>query len=364
MFLTASNLAHYLLARGRVTPESVVAGDFIVAEAGRRNRNFKVIRRREPGLFVKQVKTFEPQAISTLAREAACYARAQSDARHAPLARLMPRLVDYDPARHTLVVELADGAENLTEHHQRLRSFPPEIGRLLGDALGAYHSEAGRRFAQETDLSVFPRQPPWILSLHWSAGSMFPGLSAANAELARVLRRYSDFSRRLDRLREGWRYDGLIHGDMKWDNCLLLTREDGGQELRIVDWELADVGDVCWDAGAVLQAYLSHWILSLPVASGLPPEELLRQAERDLDAVRPALREFWGAYAAARGLAGAAAREALIRCVLYGAARMIQTAYECLAFSASLAGPPVALLEVSLDILKNPDGTAAKLLGL
>ena len=177
MFLTASNLAHYLLARGRITPESVVAGDFVVAEAGRRNRNFKVIRRHEPGLFVKQVRTLEPAAMATLSREAACYRRAGSDGSYAPLARLMPRLVDYDPARHALVVDLLDGAENLTEHHQRLRTFPREIGRLLGESLGAYHSGTGRRFGAEAEASVFPREVPWVLYLCEGSGAPLPPAS-------------------------------------------------------------------------------------------------------------------------------------------------------------------------------------------
>ena len=42
MFLTAYNLAHYLTAKGLITMRSVVDGDFILSEAGRRNRNFKV----------------------------------------------------------------------------------------------------------------------------------------------------------------------------------------------------------------------------------------------------------------------------------------------------------------------------------
>ena len=34
MFLTASNLAHYLLSRGLVTPQSIVAGDFMDLDGG------------------------------------------------------------------------------------------------------------------------------------------------------------------------------------------------------------------------------------------------------------------------------------------------------------------------------------------
>ena len=39
MFLTAYNLPHYLLSKGLIDSQSLVAGDFAIAEAGRRNRN-------------------------------------------------------------------------------------------------------------------------------------------------------------------------------------------------------------------------------------------------------------------------------------------------------------------------------------
>ena len=67
MFLTAYNLPHYLMSKGLISAQSVVDGDFVLAEAGRRNRNFKVMRRQQPGLFVKQIKSMEAQAITTIA---------------------------------------------------------------------------------------------------------------------------------------------------------------------------------------------------------------------------------------------------------------------------------------------------------
>jgi len=43
MSLTIASLPHFLLARGLLSSRSVVAGDFAVLDASRRNRNFKVI---------------------------------------------------------------------------------------------------------------------------------------------------------------------------------------------------------------------------------------------------------------------------------------------------------------------------------
>lgn len=298
VFLTASNLAYYLLARGSVTPHSLVDGDFLVAEAGRRNRNYKVILGEHPGLFVKQVQTDETQAISTLEREAACYRMAQSNPKFAPLLQLMPRLIDYDSSRHILIVELLPDGENLTEYHTRMQAFPEEIGQMLGRGLGAYHSEAGRMFGGTQQDNVFPRQAPWILSIHRSNEAWYASLSEGNKELIGVVRQQPALMRHLDELQSEWRFEGLLHGDMKWDNCLVFNDGDNQLKLRIVDWELADLGDPLWDTGAVFLSYLTFWIYSMPIVAESTPRSFVPGAAYKLESLQPAMRAFWQAYVA------------------------------------------------------------------
>ncbi len=76
------------------------------------------------------------------------------------------------------------------------------------------------------------------------------------------------FGTLLDELRESWRVDAVIHNDMKWDNCLVLPAKSLNAEpiLKIVDWEFANLGDSCWDVGAVFSGFLSSWVLSVPTS--------------------------------------------------------------------------------------------------
>jgi len=99
MFITAYNLPHYLISKGIVTAKSVIDGDFVVAEAGRRNRNFKIMRRKHPGLFLKQIKSSEQQAVATLQREAAFYRFIASNPAYASIRDVVPRFVDFDERR-------------------------------------------------------------------------------------------------------------------------------------------------------------------------------------------------------------------------------------------------------------------------
>jgi hypothetical protein len=118
MIITKETIAHYLLGRGLLTFDSVVDGDLLVVEATSRNRNFKVIRTASPGYFVKQVKTFEPQAIETMRYETACYWLSNNDPDFEPLRALMPGFYDFDPARHALVIELLPEGGSLSDYHR------------------------------------------------------------------------------------------------------------------------------------------------------------------------------------------------------------------------------------------------------
>ena len=362
MFLTASNMAHYLLARGTIPPAVVVDGDFMVVEAGRRNRNYKIIRRDGSGLFVKQIKEIEPMAISTMQREAACYRMSQKSGYEA-LAGLMPSFVDHDASRHCLTISLLPGGENLTEFHARKKTFPAEIGRLLGAALGSYHQTLRGKTLQTEDLSSFPRMVPWILSFHQNSMQAGNTLSGGVQQLGALIRQYPDLQQNLARLAQGWRYDSIIHGDMKWDNCVVYPGPGGEIAIRIIDWELVDYGDASWDTGAVLQAYLTSWIYSMPLYHDFNPTSFVDKAIYPLEGMYPSIHAFWRSYVQTAGIDKSQAYAYLLRCIEYGAARMVQTVFESLYYSPVMTNHAATLLQVSQNILRNPRQAASALYG-
>lgn len=364
MFLTVATLPHYLIARGLVPPSAIVDGDFAVVEAGRRNRNFKVLRRDGPGMFVKQVRQLEWQAIHTLEREAACYRMVQAVPELAPLARLLPGWVDHDPSRGLLVVDLLPDGENVTDLHLRLGTFPPGIGQLLGRGLATYHAGLAGHLAGRTEAAVFPRQVHWILTLEAVGYAPLEAMGSAGAQLAAVLRQTPEIPWHLAALAREWRADSLVHGDMKWDNCLIHPGPDGEPELRIVDWELADLGDASWDVGSIVQSYLVHLLLTTPLRPGLPPAGLLERTLERLGEIRPALRAFWESYAEARGFVLAASRSYLERCLRFAAARLIVTIVEHGNGRPQLTVEAFAMLLASLHLLRDPGRAATDLTGL
>ena len=371
IFNTKNSIVHYLLSRGLVSRAEIVDGDVVVVENTSRNRNFRVMRTGKPGYFVKHIQPSQPVAIQTLQREAACYDLMRSDPNFASLLPLAPRMDAFDRFRHVLVLELLPDGESLGAMYRRENRFPESHASQLGSSLGTYHfqvrQQAGAAVAEGTQYQgVFPRLVPWILQYHQMQPEGVRTQSAANAQLHAVLNRYPEFPRRLDELHSNWRADTLIHGDMKFENCVVYHPAGNGAEgkLKVVDWEIADFGDGCWDAGAVFQAYLNCWILSMPTVAGITPEEMEARAATPLKEVQPAMRAFWRAYANTMRLEPLEERKLLERCTSHAAARMLQTVFEWMNMQAQLNLPAVFQLQVSMNMLQRPAEAVAVLLGL
>jgi len=332
--LTPATVFPYLLEHGYVTTASAVDGDFRVTDLSRRNRSFRVSTG-NTGYVVKQVRKRKPGYFATLDRESDCYWLRENDPDYAPIAKVMPRCWAYDASQHVLILELIMGGENLGQYHRRIGKLPVEAAQLLGTTLSTWHS--GMEGAiRDKRPAAFPAAIPWILSADTATVADFDSVSEANRELLRIIGKYEIFGRALEDLRERWVANTLIHGDLKWEHCILTH-----QHLRIVDWEFADIGDGCWDAGAVLQAYLRLWVQSV--------------TDDPLAEIQPAIRAFWEAYAGSADM--------LERAMAYAAVRMIQSAWENLMTASEIGAEEVRLLQVSQNILASPHAAVQRLFG-
>lgn len=365
MTLTASNLAHHLIARGLISAASVVDGDLTVLDAGRRNSNFKVLRTSSPGLFVKQARTAALEAITTHNREAAFYHAVRSRPALEPLARIIPKLVDYYPQAHTLVVELIPGAENLTEYHWRTGRWPESIGGLIGRSLGLYHACAAAFVNDTSLLALFPRQLPFVLNIDPVTLAPLPWASTAGTAIAGALRENADVLTHLQQLRSEWQLDALIHGDMKLDNCVIFEDGSGQAQFRVVDWELADIGDASWDCGSIFATCLAHWVFTSPMQPGQPAAGAATpgDAAARLAAMQPMLRAFWGSYVATRGLAAPSAQAYLRRCLRFCAARLVLSIVEYTQGATQLTPNAHSALQLCRTIFAAPEQAAIEVLG-
>ncbi|MEO1699041.1 MAG: phosphotransferase [Planctomycetota bacterium] len=350
MQINRTNVAHYLIARDLLDRERLVDGQFMAVEADSRNVNLKVTQGERPGFFLKQVRTPDAQSIGTLQREATCLYLAASDPNWRNLSSVVPRFRHYDNARNLLVSELMPGSENVAEYHARQSAFPPEIAAGLGRALAVVHGPVP---TQEM-LSRIPGAQgaaPWVLTAHRTRPQFPISNGRGRDSVQAALERFPALHGALEELRGEWTPSRLVHGDIKWENCVLSTASDGvSLEVRLVDWELADVGDPAWDTGSMIQAYLTPWIRS---ASEQQPFGTIGQVE--LPAVRRPIAAFWDAYADGLRMDAENRRSGLARAMRFAAARLVQAAYESSLVAGDLMPAAIAQLQVSANILADPE---------
>ena len=250
---------------------------------------------------------------------------------------LVPKWISFDAERSILCTQLilAESFRSVSlQDSQRV-----ELAKLLGAGLASIHSVNSNELA---DLPTATRhRVPTILQLAKY------GVGDDPAKIWQTLSAYPDFVKLISEQIQHWTPTGLTHGDMRWDN-LLVTKTDDSLKLSIVDWELAGVGDCAWDVGGVLQSYLIDWSVDLI----------------DSDQLQQLTIAFWQAYVVEARLSATGANRLLERTIMFAACRLIQSTFEHHQFGNELESTGRRLLQLSWNILKEPQEVLRSLLPL
>ena len=126
-------------------------------------------------------------------------------------------------------------------------------------------------------------------------------------------------------------------------------------ELWIIDWEFVQIGDPAWDLAGALHDFLIFWTSSMPQDPLLPAQAMIDQARYPLEVLRGAIRSMWDAYQSVAGLGLDEAKSLLDRAVAFSATRLIMAAHEISAEMMQLPVQAVILLQISANVLANPE---------
>jgi hypothetical protein len=365
--LTVDNVVDYLIDRQLINAADIVDGDLEVIDVGRRNQNLMVTRKNGPSYLIKQAGAGEPGTDLTVRSEAAFYSDCQSNPDAEEVRRIVPALQDWDRESNTLALELVSG-RSLWAHYASLPAseFASDVGGPLGHALGTLHRTFRHRLSlgPEQWMRELPSTPPWILFALRPTPEMLAHLSPANLEVLKLLHHNPEIAASLDALRRDWTADTLIHNDLKGDNVLVIRSSGNGPSVRIIDWELIQIGDAAWDVGCLLRDFLDYWLLTVPLSRDLSAHEMVQAAELPLSKLHPVIRAFWQAYRLAAGVDPGASGQLLTRSLRFAAARIAQAAYE-LATSAQVpSNLAVARLQLAANMTTDPGGASLHLLGI
>jgi Ser/Thr protein kinase RdoA (MazF antagonist) len=148
----------------------------------------------------------------------------------------------------------------------------------------------------------------------------------------------------LAQARADWRDAQIVHGDAKAANVLIL--DDGA--VRVIDWEIAALGDGLWDVAGLVHSLLTP--------NPLGPPEPLAQAQTRAHAQIDAL---WNGYV---GVVPPPSHLADPRVTLLrlAGARIVQTCLETTQVTNQIYPHVPAMLQMGLELLTDPQAFRAR----
>ncbi|MDB5241780.1 MAG: hypothetical protein JWP57_2405 [Spirosoma sp.] len=355
MLLTGFNIAHYLLDKGYLSPNALLDGMFTAHQTSSRNTNYLINRDQANGaFFVKQIQAWDQEKIETLRTEATCYWLANNEAAYAQLKTFLPRYVEFDPQNHILITEAIDGAINLNDFYVQQKTFPLALATRQAELLASFHQTITQAVKDGPSLRLFRKQQPVVFL--WSA-SGFPNYGAqrsqAERQMVELITQNGEYMQKLETVRKQWQATSLTHGDIKPANFLInsAVSHTGEYDLRLIDWETAEIGDPCWDVAAVFQSYLFYWVMHEPLTGQAGPS----QYGFPLDVMQPSMRQFWQTYVGLMDWTADEARTNLLKTVGYCALKLIHTCYESIQQAPAMTPHTARMLQLSLNMLRSPE---------
>ena len=362
MLLNGFTLPHYLMGKGYLSVARIMDGRLSIHRTESRNQSFTVKGGEEDlPLFVKQVQGFESEKTETLRTEATCYWLANNEGEYALLKSFLPKFIEYDYHSHILITEGLTDNFSLYDYHTQVGKFPLELAGKQAELLASYHKDIFKTIQQGQSTKLFRRQVPVIFQLvqsnrpYWMSEQNPP-----ERQMIKILRDHEGFAANVEAAQQSWKATSLVHGDIKPANFLLNKDfKDGAPlQLRLIDWETADLGDPAWDVAAIWQSYFFFWAYHQPnAAEG-------KSYGFALEYMQPSLQYFWREYISAMKFTDEESENFLQKSLQFCAFKLIHTCLESCQHQAQLSTENLRLLQLSLNLLNKPEEAVHSLLNL
>lgn len=365
MLLSGFNLVHYLLDKGFITYDTFMNEPFFIHMASSRNMGFVVNREGSESLFVKQVRAFDKERTETLRTEATCYWLANHEEEYANLKKFLPRFRHYDYLNHILIIDWLKDSQDLQQFYSQNRVFPPEIARQLASLLASYHKDIFRTIEKGQSKQLFRNAIPGAFLMFGNQLPYMQPRNKAEEEMQQLIRQEDHFTEAIASLQASYEFSSLIHGDIKPNNFLINRDclETGHFDLRLIDWELADLGDPCWDVAALFQGYLLLWVLSVGAKEQATERPNAFQGV-ELEEMQPSIQEFWVAYCDQMKFEEEEVEARLIKATRYCGVKLLHSCYESAVHAQQLSPDNARMLQLSFNMLQNPMDATDTLFGI
>jgi Ser/Thr protein kinase RdoA (MazF antagonist) len=338
--LTRRDALQHLLRLGLLSPAELVTQDIRGTEYIGRNHLVRIERTGAPCYIVKQPRDANTPDAATMWTEAAIFWLSVHDPAFAVMAPWMPKYYHYDEPNKLLTIELIAASDSLQAKQLANAALAPRLLYDVGRAFGTLHGPASQVLREERIRKLFRPGLAWVLTLGQPLSPYRPTTAAAQSILAAVLQR-GDAVAALAQARADWRDAHIVHGDAKAANVLLL---DSGA-VRVIDWEIAALGDGLWDVAGMIHSLL----VPNPVGQ---PEPLSAAQSR----MQSQIEALWAGYSAVTAPPANLAdpRVALLR---LAGARIVQTCLENTQFINQIYPHVPPMLQMGLELLTQPQAS-------
>ena len=339
MRISSHNLTHYLLDKGFLKSDHLFLGNYVISQSRMRNSFFIVRLGDAPGLFVKQVMNMKPMNTYLMQKSATVQYLFHNSELFPRIKPFLPEYHGYDPVNHVIVTEFIPDAKNLLDDYHAQKEAIVRDGELIADVMAAYHKDITKEIPENPSLQFLGQMVPWVLTI--VDDTILP-----EDTVMQFVRSTPEIVDGLEKLRVQWKASSVIHGDIKLPNLISTTQEEI-RAIKIIDWEITDLGDPLWDVAGLIQSYfvthIANQVNAYPEVKMIQGKEYL-----SIQQLIPAIHAFWKQYAKNRNWRGGVEQNMLSKTALYTGARLIQSAQEVQAASAN--GPLESTSRKLLDL--------------
>ncbi len=358
MRLTIKNISAFLMEKGLLKPKSVVDGDFMVTQTQNRNAIFKIHIKNNKSLFVKQLVNFDPQNTYFLQKDATCLWLIKNEKTFANLAQYVPEYYGYDPEKQVLIVEYLPEAKNLEEVYQTQEGMSPALLKQAAKIMSSFHFKLEEQTMTNRAVQFFMRQLPWTfqfaLSPESNAMSMY-----GQSPVVDYLKKNESFLNLMKDNGKLYEVSSLIHGDIKGVNFILQNEQDPST-LKIIDWELSDIGDPLWDVAGFIQSLFVSQIIKHTAATPYQASNNLSEVQMTQNLEE--IKILWETYSQLQKFDTASNSKALNKTIKFAGMRLIQTAFEHNMNSQQLQANVIKILQISHSLMQNSENLVAQII--
>jgi thiamine kinase-like enzyme len=348
MKLTSETVYQYLHKRQLLDEEATIKGNFLVHPVKTRNYNMKIVIGSNNSLFIKQMET-DMTSKNLFNREVATYTLFKNEKLFSSINLCVPSLLDFDDENNIIVTELVFNSNNLTEYYMTLKEFDVAIAEEQAGILSQCHIKSNGQF----DTSKYPKVLPWVLQLNRYKANEFFANNPFSEKIIRLIKENDLLLNEIVSLSKSWQFTHLIHGDVKWINFLIVKNEKGYQQ-KLIDWELADIGDPLWDVAGLLQSYLATWVLGFDTTDPHSFELPDHMKSFDIKIMQPSAKAFLYKYLELQEYLESEHMDFFIKTMQLTAARIIQTSVEGVTFNSKIESNSMRFIQLAFNILKDP----------